>query len=166
MALSMKNKIIEEYSDGTVLVDISTTKYPSVTMLIDKASLDLIPNRVCLGKRGYPTVRHNGKTYAVHKIICNYPVVDHINRNRCDNRTSNLRSCTHSQNHINENVRANNTSGTTGVVYDKSRQKWVARIKKDYKTINLGRYSSIDDAIEARTQAERTLFGDFSPINA
>lgn len=38
----------------------------------------------------------------------------------------------------------------TGVVWDKNRGKWVARVKLNRKTINLGRFDKIEDAVRAR----------------
>jgi hypothetical protein len=58
-------------------------------------------------------------------------------------------------------IRANNSSGTTGVSYDKSRQKWCALIGFKKKTYILGRYEKLDNAIKARKKAEDSLHGDF-----
>lgn len=53
----------------------------------------------------------------------------------------------------------NNTSGRTGVSWDKSRNLWASYIVVDYKKISLGRYSSKDDAIKARSEAELKYYG-------
>ena len=58
-------------------------------------------------------------------------------------------------------IRCNNTSGTTGVWFDKSKQKWCAEIMFRKKKYFLGRYSQKNDAIAARKLAEQELFGDF-----
>lgn len=42
-----------------------------------------------------------------------------------------------------------NTSGVKNVCWDKSRNKWMASIKRDGKNINLGRFSEKQDAINA-----------------
>lgn len=55
-------------------------------------------------------------------------------------------------------VRSDNTSGITGVSYYKSRDKWVARINFRGKNYNLGYYDKIEDAAEARREAEEVLF--------
>ncbi len=41
----------------------------------------------------------------------NYPIIDHINKNKTDNRVENLRWCTQSINMRNRNIHSNNTSG-------------------------------------------------------
>lgn len=55
----------------------------------------------------------------------------------------------------------NNTSGVTGVSFDKTRGKWTAQIVFKGKNYYLGRYIEKKDAIVARKEAEKHLFGDF-----
>lgn len=54
-----------------------------------------------------------------------------------------------------------NTSGHTGVTWDKSRSKWIAQIVFKNKRYHLGRYEDKQLAIEARKAAEEHLYGDF-----
>ena len=54
--------------------------------------------------------------------------------------------------------RKNKDSGVKGVVWSKKRKKWVAQIGFQGKTINLGRYDDIEDAIKARKEAEKQYF--------
>ena len=49
--------------------------------------------------------------------------------------------------------RADNTSGHTGVCYDKRRDTWIAYITFQKKRINLGSFKKKEDAIRARTEA-------------
>lgn len=112
----------------------------------------------------------NGKTFyeKFHNVVMGIPegseyLVDHKNRKPNDNRKSNLRICLHKENDRNNNLYKNNSSGFTGVSFDKSRNKWVARIMVDRKDIFLGRYDKIQDAIKARLIGELNYFGDFSP---
>lgn len=82
-------------------------------------------------------------------------VIDHKKHGkkyRCDNRKENLWICTQEDNMRNISMNKNNTSGFTGV--DKPNQKWRARINVNGKTINLGLFTNIEDAIEARRNAE------------
>ena len=54
-----------------------------------------------------------------------------------------------------------NTSGRTGVYWDKRRQKWTSQIRFSGKNYYLGRYKNKEDAITARENAEKHIFGDF-----
>lgn len=80
--------------------------------------------------------------------------IDHINRDRKDNRISNLREVTRRCNLINRGVQKNNSSGVTGVYYHIKSKKFIARIKMPEKDINLGSFISFSDAVLARWNAE------------
>ena len=100
----------------------------------------------------------------LHRLITNCPqnmVVDHINHNKKDNRKCNLRNCMQQQNTMNNNISKNNTSGVTGVRWDKYRNKWCAQINYN-KNIFLGRFNTFEEAVEARKNAELKYFGDYS----
>lgn len=87
-----------------------------------------------------------------------YPLeVDHVNHNKHDNRWSNLRSVTTKENHRNNDLNRNNTSGITGVVWHKVRKKWTASVRFDGKRKHLGIFSKKSDAIKARAAANVEL---------
>lgn len=91
--------------------------------------------------------------------------VDHINGNKKDNRKSNLRIATSSQNSRNIGLRKNNTTGYKGVIYEKKRDKWRAEIKKDYKSIFLGYFDTKEDAAKAYNEASMKYHGEFANLN-
>ena len=70
--------------------------------------------------------------------------IDHEDRNGLNNKWSNLRLATNSENSANRNKRYNNQSGFKGV--SKNGNKWAARVTKDGETIYLGSYSSKEEA--------------------
>jgi hypothetical protein len=88
--------------------------------------------------------------------------VDHINRNKLDNRRENLRIASKGENAINSKVPSNNTSGFKGVTWDKSKGKWQAQIMYQQKYIHIGRYTNLADAVEARRIKAVELFGEFA----
>jgi len=92
--------------------------------------------------------------------------IDHINRIRNDNRISNLRLATRSENNANRPALAKSKSGIKGVSWDKEKRKWAAFIRKDYKTIALGRFNKIEDAAEAYRKKAAELYGDFGRLAA
>ena len=61
----------------------------------------------------------------------------------------------------NKGLQKRNTSGHKGVSWDKSKNKWYTYITVNYKLINLGRFSILEDAIEARKKAEIKYFGEY-----
>lgn len=83
--------------------------------------------------------------------------IDHINGNRSDNRISNLRSVSSLDNAKNICRRSDNSSGTTGVMWNRASGKWRARIMVDQKEIHLGQFADIQAAIAARKAAEWKL---------
>lgn len=58
-------------------------------------------------------------------------------------------------------IRSTNTSGVTGVWFDKSRNKWCAEIMFRKKKYSLGRFDEKEEAISARKVAEEKIFGSF-----
>lgn len=88
--------------------------------------------------------------------------VDHINGIKTDNRISNLRSATHSENMRNSKTDAKNQNGLKGVSFDKSRGQWMARIMVDRKQINLGRFTNAQDAHLAYCEAAVKYHGEFA----
>lgn len=108
------------------------------------------------------------KNILLHRVILSYPncLIDHINHKKFDNRKFNLREVTNSQNAMNHTINSNNTSGVSGVNWDKSLQKWRARITVNYNRIDLGTYVNFEDAKIARLKAEEKYFGEYSYDNS
>jgi len=88
--------------------------------------------------------------------------VDHINGVRTDNRISNLREATNSQNGKNLGLSKANTSGVKGVSFEKYTNRWKATIRVEGKSISLGRFGSIEDAVLARKNAEQHYFKEWN----
>ena len=101
-----------------------------------------------------------------HRLVVNAKpgqVVDHINRNRADNRKQNLRCCSRFENNLNRGRRSSNKSGVIGVYYDVKRNKWIANITYNKRRIFIGRFSTKEAAVKARLAKEAELFKDFAP---
>lgn len=84
-------------------------------------------------------------------------VVDHINGNGCDNRLSNLRLLSYSENSANAKISKRNTSGFRGV--SKRGSKWVATIGVNGKKKYLGSFSDILDAAREYNRAAMRIWG-------
>lgn len=91
--------------------------------------------------------------------------VDHINGDPSDNRRVNLRVCTPSQNSMNKKIPLDNTSGVKGVCWHIRKKKWSAYISINKKQRVIGLFDNIEDAKQARLQAEMKHYGEFARLN-
>lgn len=110
---------------------------------------------------GYIVIRINGKAHKAHRLAWLYihgkwpdRHIDHINRNKTDNRIKNLRLASGSENCRNRMLLARNKSGCTGVFWNKRFGLWCAKIQICGKIITLGSFLNKEDAIQARKKAE------------
>ncbi len=96
----------------------------------------------------------------------NKPCIDHIDGNRQNNRTDNLRYATYSENSMNTTKRANTTSTHKGVSFYKNYSKWHATIFVDGKKKHLGYFENETDAAVAYNVSAQFYFGDYAKLNA
>ena len=115
-----------------------------------------------LNQYGYISILIDRRSYLAHRLVWLYvhgefPVnsIDHINHVKLDNRMENLRDANESVNSMNRPMQKNNKSGHTGVHWHKGNKKWFASIKVDRKSIGLGLYVELSDAVKARKDAEK-----------
>lgn len=115
--------------------------------------------------------KRKAKTIFLHRFIVD-PLqekeIDHINGDPLDNRKSNLRMATHSENSRNTKLRIDNTSGSKGVYFKNEKwrnKKWFAYINLNNKRINLGYFLTKEDAENIRNKAEQDYFGIFRRVN-
>lgn len=111
-----------------------------------------------------------GKTRMVsmHRQIMDFPkgiLVDHKNGDTLDNRRSNLRLATHTQNMHNCRKMKNTSSQYRGVSFIKDRGLWGSQITNEGKRIFLGRFRDEIDAAKAYDCAARKYFGEFARLN-
>lgn len=154
----MRNKHYKTKS-YCVIVSKHGEKIKVDTLLFDSLS----DHTWCVSKTGYAVARINGKCIKMHRFILNLDdpkkEVDHINRNKLDNRLCNLRICSHKENGMNQ-------SKTTGRklpigISKTPGGKYRSRIMKDGKEINLGHYKTIKEAVFAREKGEKEYFKSF-----
>lgn len=120
-----------------------------------------------INKYGYVYANYNKKIIRMHRIIMNIddPLIeiDHIDcHKKHDNRKINLRYANDTINNINKDLYSNNTSGVTGVYWNKNINKWCPAIRLNNKLTYLGSYNNFDDAVQARKEAEEKYFGKYS----
>lgn len=123
-------------------------------------------------KGGYWKVMVDGVFYKVHRIIYalshgvdpGFLIVDHINRNKQDNRINNLRSVSRQVNGINADIYSHNTTEIKGVSGTKkgATVKFRARITLNGTCKHLGYFETAEEAGKAREAAERQFLDQSS----
>ncbi len=120
-----------------------------------------------LGGDGYLQISVQSRRYQAHRLawlhfhgVWPEDQLDHINRNKTDNRLVNLRDVTQKQNMQNRSKPSNNTSGHPGVSWNKRLSKWQAKIEHNRKQIHLGYFSILEEAVAARKAAEKLYWAD------
>ena len=120
---------------------------------IDEEDLERVyPHTFHKDNSGYFRTSTKEKRYLpLHDIIVgeydhSLYIVDHINGCKLDNRKCNLRIVTQKVNCLNRRLCSRNTTGFTGVSYDKTRKRYVAFYGKQ----RIGRYKTINEAVKAR----------------
>lgn len=91
--------------------------------------------------------------------------IDHINGDGLDNRRSNLRFATNSQNQMNRGKFSVGYSKFKGVSWHKRDHRWVAKIMADGRRIHLGNFINEFDAAKAYNDAASQYFGKFARLN-
>jgi hypothetical protein len=91
--------------------------------------------------------------------------VDHRDLDKANNRWENLRPADYQGNAANRGLRADNTSGFKGVVWDARRELWAARIGLNGTQVYLGYYRSKEAAAAAYKAAAEHHFGEFFRVD-
>jgi hypothetical protein len=160
-------ELVDEFIDYNPLTGCATwKKSPSRNAPINSSV-------GCIFK-GYLVIGFKGNTYAAHRIFwllhnCVDPgsmIVDHIDGNKLNNKVSNLRLATDSENQMNRSVTVRSKSGIKGVCWDPYAEKYKAFIKHNNKAIHIGLFTTQEKAFEARQAKEVELFGSFSRQSA
>ena len=165
-----KTNHIEILEDHAEIFLIDKNNEICAKALIDLDDVDKVKNikwhRSDLQRSTYYCLSNDPEWKRIYRLIMGVTdkniVVDHINHNGLDNRKSNLRICTSGQNTCNCLTSKNNKSGHKGVYWSKERKKWCAQISINNKTKGLGRYDTIEEAIEAREKAAKEYYGEFA----
>jgi hypothetical protein len=187
----MSNQIIAIYkNNGDEVINISEGDYIQVKlfgnyanevnahMLISINSLDILKYKWYLGKHGYPiTYQSCDKTQQfgigikLHQMLLGYllhlnnsdkMVIDHINRNKLDNRIENLRICSPKQNSYNTSKR---NGKYKGVKKQGKTGKWIASISKDCNKYQIKDIASEKEAAYMYDMLAESFFGEYAGKN-
>ena len=120
-----------------------------------------------LNAHGYIMIRVDQVDYLAHRLMWLYvygafPIlnIDHIDRNRSNNCPINVRVATPKQNGENRSLKSKNASGHRGVFLRKylKSKPWAVNIMSNRKTIHIGYFATVEEAIKARRMAEDKYF--------
>lgn len=135
-----------------------------VEFLIDNDDLEAVQKHSwCISKTGYAVANINYKVTKLHRWLLSptsTDIIDHINGNILDNRRINLRIATPAGNA--QNSRSKNNKDYSGIRLTKH-GTYNARITISRKSIHIGNFKTLDEAINARRIAEEKYFGEFAP---
>lgn len=155
------------HPDGITLVFLSR----GMVAIVDRSDADAVLARNWRpDKDGYVIAgggRNNRPTVKLHRVLMDAPAgieVDHINRDKLDNRRCNLRLVTHAENSRNLDKRSSNTSGFKGVNLHHGKY-WRAVIRVNYRQKHLGYFGTPEEAAMAYDTAAREHFGEFAHLN-
>ncbi len=135
------------------------------TWLVTSSNRATAGRRAGTGSREYRQIRIDGRVYLEHRLAWLYlhgtfpsAEIDHINGDGNDNRASNLREATRTENAQNKRkAQSTSKSGVQGVKFDRRRGAWVARIKVGGSEKYLGQHHSAEAAHAAYVSAKREL---------
>ena len=118
---------------------------------------------------GYVKISIGRKLYAAHRLAWlwvygEWPLgdLDHINRDKADNRILNLRLASNSQNQANSPAQRNNKGGIKGVSWLAGRRKWKAHIGVNRRLVHLGVFDTAEAASAAYLAAAKKYYGEFA----
>lgn len=167
LSVSIDEKVwnyFEHEKEITKLYYYDQSAQKEVVFIIDREDFHKVKNKYwTLNTNGYPFSRQGGKRTFLHNLILDFDkssdVTDHKNRNKLDNRKSNLHRTSYNYNSYNSNKQSNNTSGVIGV--DKHRGRWRARIQ--YKEISkVKMFDKFEEAKQCRLDWENELAVKFN----
>lgn len=171
-----KNEIVKYDTYAEIILYHNSTFEEKARTIIDLDDLKICSNYIwCITADGYAVT--SGKINDCHNRILMHRLIlglekndgkigDHINGNRLDNRKINLRIVTPAQNSMNRpTLLSSNTSGVTGVSWNKRQRKWHSYIWFNKKRIHLGYFENLDEAVDIRLKAEVTYFKEYAPIH-
>lgn len=134
-------------------------------VLFDEVDIEVVSaHRWTVGTHGYATSGSGAEQLLLHRLLmhpADSEYVDHINRDKLDNRRSNLRVCSVSENAFNRAAQTNNQCGYRGVC-QLPNGRWSAQISKDHKAIALGCYATPEEAANVYDSAAAIIAGEFA----
>lgn len=118
----------------------------------------------CSHNMGYKNIRIGQHLFLSHRLAWAYVYgtwpefqIDHINKDRADNRIANLRPCTNAQNAQNMGAHSDSNSPHVGVcrVSRPTSKPWLAQIGVNGRSVRIGQFATESEAVAARAAAKK-----------
>ena len=128
----------------------------------------------CLNDHGYLVVGlskdSKQKTVKLHQIVAwilvgnpeNKPTVDHIDRDKLNNRPTNLRWATVTEQNNNQGIRSDNTSGIPGVYWNKNNKRWSVQLRENGQSKHFGYFKDKKEAEIMRNLEYNRIHGSLN----
>jgi len=177
--MPVENKIIGFYNNNHEECDLDKSSYVKIELLgrgkelvnnyflISTSCLQkVIRHNWYLDTNGYP-MTYTGRSKTLHKNLLGKQekgyVIDHINRNKLDNRLENLRIITCKENSYNRSKNKSSNNTYKGVY--KRGNKFVASITKDNIRKEITGFETEEEAAKVYDMMAQELFGEFAGLN-
>ena len=174
-----ENKILGFYNDLDQECDPEDSTYVKIELLgrgkelpqnyfiISTSCLEkIIKHNWYIDSNGYP-MSYTSRSKTLHKNLLGKQekgfVIDHINRNKLDNRYNNLRVITSRENSYNRTKSITSNNKYKGIV--KRGNKYIASITKDGLRKEIGGFETEEDAARMYDMMAEELFGEFAGLN-
>ena len=139
------------------------------SFIFSPEDIELVKNHSWSLARGYVRTTIEGRTRYLHRLVLGVSdevEVDHLNLNRLDNRRSNLRPASHSENQMNRRAHRGNKCGFKGVCENPRTGKFFAYINAKGERTYLGSYETSVQASIAYDNAASVLHREFARLNS
>lgn len=140
-----------------------------VALQINNREAGTVAGCVSRPATGHMKITLNGGSYFLHRLVWLYVTgewptigIDHIDNNAGNNRFTNLRLATTSQNQMNQRMTVGKIGNLKGARFHKSTGRWQASITVDRKSHYLGLFDTAEEAHAAYCEAATRLFGEFA----
>jgi hypothetical protein len=153
--LLLRSAVVEDKGDLKMIITTNSGE----EWYLDRKDLALLQGRTgWITKQGYVRTKLNNKAVFVHRILFpnlkKYEFIDHINQNKRDNRRSNLRIVTRTQN--------NHNHSRKGYCWNKAHKKYMVRIQANKDRKFIGLFKTEEEAQESYKQASLKYHGKYS----
>jgi hypothetical protein len=166
LTINLQKKVGTEITRNQDQIAIITTNKNEEILIDDDQYFDLRKYTWSISSGRYAQANIMGKMTNMHRYLLNAPIdimVDHINHNRLDNRIYNLRLVSDTINSHNITKRTGTSSKYIGVY--KRGNKFIAEIKKDGISYNLGVFDTQEKAAETRDKKAIELYEQNANLN-